>query len=307
MPSGRNALTTHKDDEPTGLTVTGRHAKKRRRSKAQRELNAIRTLGLVAILLGFAALTLIGVKLFEGEAAGKNATVLLEAYKAKATATPVVTVSPEPTEAADTPEPSDDSNEDLEQTDADADASAAADADEHLADDGSNEGVDESGEYVQPDAPDVSELSATIEKIINATGEDGVIGILEIPELNQELPIIGKWSYNLLKISICRYKGPDPNEAGNLVLIGHNYKSGAHFGQLKSLSVGSEIYLTDSATGTRVRYVVYQIKSIAPDSFSALDSYKGTCGLTLMTCKDNGTNRLLVRCEQEDAADTQAG
>jgi len=26
-----------------------------------------------------------------------------------------------------------------------------------------------------------------------------------------------------------------------------------------------------------------------------------------MTCKDNGTNRLLVRCKQEDAADTQAG
>ena len=307
MPSGKNALTTHKDDEPTGLTVSSRHAKTRRRSKAQRELNAIRTFGLVAILLGFAALTLIGVKLFEGEAAGKNATVLLEAYKAKATATPVVTVSPAATEAAETPEPSNDPNEELEQTDADADANAAANADEHLADDGSNEGVDESGEYVQPDAPDVSELTATIEKIINATGEDGVIGILEIPELDEELPIIGKWSYKLLKISICRYKGPDPNEKGNLVLIGHNYKSGAHFGRLKTLSVGSEIYLTDSATGTRVRYVVYQIKSIAPDSFSALDSYKGTYGLTLMTCKDNGTNRLLVRCKQEDAADTQAG
>lgn len=314
MPSGRNASTTHKDDEPTGLTVipADGHHRKRRHSKAQRELNAIRALGLTAILLGFAALTLIGMKLFEGEAAGKNATVLLEAYKAKATAAPVVTVSPAQTEALETPEPADaddgDAEDaDLEQTDADADASAAADANEHLADDGSNDGVDESGEYVQPDAPDVSELTATIDKIINAAGEDGVIGILEIPELDEELPIIGKWSYKLLKISICRYKGPDPNEKGNLVLIGHNYKSGAHFGRLKSLSVGSEIYLTDSATGTRVRYVVYQIKSIAPDAFSALDSYKGTCGLTLMTCKDNGTNRLLVRCEQQDATETEAG
>ena len=45
-----------------------------------------------------------------------------------------------------------------------------------------------------------------------------------------------------------------------------------------------------------------QIKSISADAFSALKSYKGDAGLTLMTCKDNGTNRLLVRCEQKAAA-----
>ena len=160
---------------------------------------------------------------------------------------------------------------------------------------------------MHPDAPEVSELDATIQKIIKAAGEDGVIGILEIPKYDVELPIIGKWSYNLLKISICRYKGPDPNEEGNLVIIGHNYKSGAHFGILKKLEVGDEIYLTDSATNTRVRYEVYQIKSIAPDAFSALNSYHGTCGLTLLTCKDNGTNRLLVRCEQKEADTTTTG
>lgn len=265
-------------------------------------MRAIRALGLAAIVLGLVALTLIAVKLFEGEEADQNAAVLLEAYKAKATVTPTVTVSPAPTQTAEatddlgTPQPEDTN---LEQTDADADASAAADANEHMANDGSNTGVDESGEYVQPDAPEVSELDATIQKIIKATDENGVIGILEIPKYDVELPIIGKWSYKLLKISICRYKGPDPNEKGNLVLIGHNYKSGAHFGILKKLEVGDEIYLTDSATGTRVRYEVYQIKSIAPDAFSALKTYQGDYGLTLMTCKDNGTNRLLVRCEKK--------
>ena len=161
----------------------------------------------------------------------------------------------------------------------------------------------ESGEYVRADAPEVqSDLDKTIQKIIDATGEDGVIGILEIPELQEELPIIGKWSYKLLKISVCRYKGPDPLEDGNLVIIGHNYKNGSHFGRLSKLSVGSEIFLTNAKTGERVRYEVYQIKSIASDAFSALKSYHGDAGLTLMTCKDNGTNRLLVRCEQKDAA-----
>ena len=131
-----------------------------------------------------------------------------------------------------------------------------------------------------------------------------MIGILEIPEINQELPIIGKWSYDLLKISICRYKGPDPNEDGNLVLIGHNYKSGAHFGDLDKLSVGSELFLTNTKTGERIRYEVYQIKHIAPDAFSALKSYHGDAGLTLMTCRSNGTNRLLLRCEQKAAEPT---
>lgn len=273
--------------------------------KSRRELFGIRALGLTAILLGVVALVLLGFKFLEGESAGNNAAKLLDAYQAKTTASPVISGSPEasmtadPSVALDTPEPTD---ENFEQTDTQADQSAAAGANEHLVNDGSVTTEAESGEYVRPDAPEVmSDLDATIQKIIDATGEDGVIGILEIPELNEELPIIGKWSYKLLKISVCRYKGPDPLEDGNLVIIGHNYKNGSHFGRLSKLSVGSEIFLTNAATGERVRYEVYQIKSIASDAFSALKSYHGDAGLTLMTCKDNGTNRLLVRCEQKEA------
>jgi len=298
MASGKNALKKPDRRNPSNLPATV-PARPKQSARAKRELRAIRTLGLTAILLGLTALVLIGVKLYEGEEAGQNAATLLEAYKAK------TTVTPEAADAAEsqTPEPTADGTDavsdssETEETD-----SEAADADEHLADDGSNEDVDESAAYVQPDAPDVSELDETIEKIIEATGEDGVIGILEIPELDEELPIIGKWSYKLLKISICRYKGPGPNEEGNLVVIGHNYKNGSHFGRLDELSVGSEVYLTDSATGTRVRYEVYQIKSIEAGAFSELNTYRGDCGLTLLTCKDNGTNRLIVRCEQKEAS-----
>jgi len=311
MASVRNA-PSHKRGDTSGLP-SNRDEHHENNKKSQRELRAIRALGLTAILLGVVALVLLGVKLFEGQTAADNANALLQAYKAQATVQPTVNPSPDATQEATqaaattdepigTPEPSD-SN--YEQTDVNADANAAADANQHLANDGSVTTSSESGEYVQPSAPEeVSDLDKTIQKIIKATGEDGMIGILEIPEINQELPIIGKWSYSLLKISICRYKGPDPNEKGNLVLIGHNYKSGAHFGDLSELSVGSEVFLTNAATGERVRYVVYQVKSIAPDSFSALNSYHGPAGLTLMTCRNNGTNRLIVRCEREDAVTT---
>ena len=289
-----------------GLPAPRNERQTRLARKNRRELIGIRVLGLTAIVLGFVALALLGIKFLEGERAGNNAAQLLDAYKAKATASPTASGSPEasvtedPAGAVDSPEPTD---ENFEQTDVSADALAAAGANEHLADDGSVTSDVESGEYVRPDAPEVtSDLDVTIQKIIDATGEDGVIGILEIPELDEELPIIGKWSYKLLKISVCRYKGPDPLEDGNLVIIGHNYKNGSHFGRLSTLTVGSEIYLTNAATGERVRYEVYQIKSIASDAFSALKSYQGDAGLTLMTCKDNGTNRLLVRCEQKEAS-----
>ncbi|MCE5190130.1 MAG: sortase [Eubacteriales bacterium] len=306
MASVKNTAPYKRNDSGGGLPAP-RSEHHRSAKKSRRELFGIRALGLSAILLGVIALILLGVKFFEGEEAGNNAAVLLDAYKAKATVSPEPAVSPEASTdpagasgTADTPEPTD---ENFEQTDISADATAAAGANEHLANDGSVTSEIESGEYVRPDAPEVtSDLDITIQKIIDATGEDGVIGILEIPELDEELPIIGKWSYKLLKISVCRYKGPDPLEDGNLVIIGHNYKNGSHFGRLSKLSVGSEIFLTNAATGQRVRYEVYQIKSIASDAFSALKSYHGDAGLTLMTCKDNGTNRLLVRCEQKDAS-----
>jgi len=303
MASVRNA-PRHKRGETSGLPAI-RDERHEANKKNRRELRAIRALGLTAILLGAVALALLGIRLFEGQSAAGNANALLEAYKAQATVLPTASPSPSATQAATdgplgTPDPED---EDYEHTNADADANAAADANQHLADDGSVTSTSESGEYVRPDAPEeVSSLDKIIKRIIKATGEDGMIGILEIPELDQELPIIGKWSYDLLKISICRYKGPRPNEKGNLVLIGHNYKSGAHFGNLSELKVGSELFLTNARTGERVRYEVYQIQSIAPDAFSALEAYRGTAGLTLMTCKNNGTNRLLLRCERKDAA-----
>ena len=261
------------------------------------------------MLLGLIALVLLGFKLFEGQTAAANANALLEAYKAQATVSPTLSPQPEATvspsvtdEPLGTPVPTD---ENFEVTDENADVSAAEDANQHLANDGSVTTTSETGEYVQPDAPEeVSNLDKIIKRIIKATGDDGLIGILEIPEINQELPIIGKWSYDLLKISVCRYKGPDPNEKGNLVIIGHNYKSGAHFGDLSELSVGSEIFLTNAKTGERVRYEVYEIKSVAPDAFSSLKSYHEPIGLTLMTCRNNGTNRLLVRCEQKEATAT---
>ena len=178
------------------------------------------------------------------------------------------------------------------------DAAAAEGADEHRLDDGSA-GVDETAAYVQPDAPELAAREAIIQKVVSAVGEDGILGVLSIPELNVELPVIGKWSYDLLKLSVCRYRGPEANGKGNLILLGHNYKSGAHFGKLDRLKPGSELFLTDT-NSQKLRYVVYEIKTIEPTAFSELEQYRGERGLTLVTCVNSGTQRQIFRCEQID-------
>lgn len=225
---------------------------------------------LVTLVLALALFVFMAIRMQEGREAEKSAQALLEAYQTQTDAaispTPVLDIQVDPSEI------------------------------EHVAAD--NLVVDETAAYVQPDAPEETdpELAALMEKVVAKVGADSVIGVISIPEIEIELPIIAKWSYSLLKTSICRYKGPGVNEKGNLVLIGHNYKSGAHFGRLSKLKEGSEVYLS-GADGTAIKYVVYSSKVIEPDDFAALESWHGDYGLMLLTCKNDGTQRLLVKCE----------
>ena len=267
-----------------------------RKRKARRKPDystTIKALYGAAIVLAIAACAVIGVKMFDDLAAEKSASTLLSAYKEMETAAPTAAVTAgvvTETAAAPVPESETANLPDNDQA-----------AEEHRVDVEDDIQVDESADYEQPDDPSVKETQEIIDQILASVGSDGVIGTIKISKTGQEYPIIGKWSYKLLKISICRYKGGKPNQSGqNLVLIGHNYKSGAHFGNLKSLEVGDEILLT-AAGGETVRYEIYEMEGVKPDAFSALEKWRGDAGLTLMTCKDNGNNRLIVRCEQKSA------
>lgn len=276
----------------------------RKTKKKSDYAKTIKLLYGIAIVLAVATLAVVGIKTYQDLSAERSAQKLLTAYKEMETpapsATPAVTATPEAA-ATVTPEvlPSASPAAETEGSSAetpDYDDAAAS----HMLDDGSHEGVDETADYIQPDAPSISESEEIIQKVLKAVGDDGVIGTIEIPKTEQEYPIIGKWSYDLLKISVCRYQGPGVNQPGNLVVIGHNYKSGAHFGNLDELKVGDELYLTGT-DGKRVRYEIYETETVLPDKFEALNPYRGEAGLTLMTCQNNGNYRLIVRCTQKDA------
>jgi sortase A len=134
------------------------------------------------------------------------------------------------------------------------------------------------------DAPEITDMP----------GKDylgySMIGSLRVPSVGIELPILSSWSYELLNVAPCRYTGSIPE--GNMILMGHNYKS--HFTPLRDVVVGAEIEFED-VDGIVYRYAVAEIVQLHKTEGELLPS---PYPLTLFTCTPGGQNRVVVRCIQ---------
>ncbi|MCL2699527.1 MAG: sortase [Defluviitaleaceae bacterium] len=116
-------------------------------------------------------------------------------------------------------------------------------------------------------------------------------GVLNIPKLNLMLPVLSEWNYDLLKVSVCVYSGGFQDKPQRLVIIGHNYRS--HFGRIHTLDLGDELILT-AIDGTIYRYGVIEITKIFGTDSAALQACD-EWDVTLMTCAEDNTMRVLVR------------
>lgn len=114
------------------------------------------------------------------------------------------------------------------------------------------------------------------------------IGILEIPSLELELPIISEWDYNKLKTAPCRYSGSVYKD--DMVICGHDYR--AHFGNLKHISEGDEVIFTDM-DGNVFTYTVEYTEVLSAQSIDEM--LAGDWDMTLFTCTADGRNRFAVR------------
>lgn len=115
------------------------------------------------------------------------------------------------------------------------------------------------------------------------------IGYIAIPSLGLKLPVMTDWSYPQLKISPCRYYGSTRTD--NLVIAAHNYTR--HFGLIKNLTVGDEVYFTDM-DGVVSDYEVAEIDILAPANVEEMTD--SGYALTLFTCSYGGADRVTVRC-----------
>lgn len=118
------------------------------------------------------------------------------------------------------------------------------------------------------------------------------IGILDIPSLGLELPVMADWDYERLKISPCRYSGS--YYADDMVICAHNYAK--HFSPIKWIDVGADVYFT-SVNGQVYHYQVSNRESVLPSNVEdMIANVENEWDMTLFTCNTGGRTRCAVRC-----------
>ena len=128
-----------------------------------------------------------------------------------------------------------------------------------------------------------------------------VIGIVKIPKINLEYPILDIDTYNPeetkepMKISIVKYWGGKVNEYGNLSIAGHNNYDGTMFGKTKKLKIGDIVELTDLENQT-IQYQIYNIFVTDPNDVTILETKDETIReVTLITCTNGNRSRLILK------------
>ena len=126
-----------------------------------------------------------------------------------------------------------------------------------------------------------------------------VVGTIEIPKIGLKYPILERVTSTSIEASVAVMVGPGPNQIGNTVIAGHNYRNGSFFGKNKQLSLGDKIYITD-LSGTRIQYNIYNIYETTPDDadFIMRDT-NGKREISLSTCTDNSKGRLIIWAVEE--------
>ena len=125
-----------------------------------------------------------------------------------------------------------------------------------------------------------------------------VIGLIKIPAIDLEYPIIERTTKESMRLSISRFYGGDINEPGNVSLAGHNNYSGTMFGKNNKLKLGDKVFLTDLTSRT-IEYEIYDIFVTDPNDTSILETKEKDIGeVTLITCKNGRSERLIIKARE---------
>ena len=139
------------------------------------------------------------------------------------------------------------------------------------------------------------QLPGDVEKIptemptVKVDGYD-CIGILSVPVLDLELPVLTEWSYAKLKKAPCHYYGTYYEK--DFVIAAHNYKS--HFGRLSELQAGDIVIFTD-VNGADHCYEVVLLETLPKEATQEMIA--SGFALSLYTCTPGGASRVTVRCD----------
>ena len=122
---------------------------------------------------------------------------------------------------------------------------------------------------------------------------------LEIEKLDINTYVLENYNKQTMEVCVVKYYGPEPNEVGNYCIAGHNYITKNMFSKLGTLKIGDEIILTDNYNG-KVFYEVYDKYKVKPEDTSPLlQNTNGKKEITLITCSDYSTKRIIIKAKEK--------
>ena len=127
-----------------------------------------------------------------------------------------------------------------------------------------------------------------------------VAGKIEIPKTKLNMVVLDRSTKESMEVAVGIAYGPGLNKVGNTVILGHNYRNNSFFSNNDKIEEGDPIYITDSETGTRVKYVVYNKYVAGSDEFDyATRDTAGKREISLSTCTDDVKSRLIIWAKEE--------
>lgn len=148
------------------------------------------------------------------------------------------------------------------------------------------------------------EAEATISEEDAATlAKEEVIGLIEIETLDLKYAVLEGTGNHELSCGIGHITDTAGiGENGNCVLAGHNgSRHGTFFTNLKTIQTGEVVKLTDKE-GNQYFYEVESMEVVGPYDNSVKDQGE-EAELTLITCENKGTMRLIVKCSMQEVVE----
>lgn len=155
-------------------------------------------------------------------------------------------------------------------------------------------------DYISFEESEEIEDTQTAGNIKNRLSGQSVVGLIEIEKIDLIYAIVEGTSEANLGVAVGHMSETKPIGAeGNCGIAGHRGgTSGPYFKNLDELSKGDEIKITD-LMGNEYLYKVTKSFVVDPTDVWVVEDTPGIKTLTLVTCQDNGTKRLIVQaiCE----------
>ena len=129
-----------------------------------------------------------------------------------------------------------------------------------------------------------------------------VLGKIKIDKIEVDQYILDSTDEKALKNGVGKLNGGTLNAIGNFAIVGHNFEK--IFKRLPELKVGDKFIIVDKKLN-ETTYEVKDVSRVEPDDLTPLLTTVGKTEITLITCKDGATERLVVKAEKVKADSTK--